>query len=99
MLRIPRLGEDQIIGAGQFQSSVWLRLIEDDLRTCDVHDAVAHERVIHIVEAHRPKVVSADATELKAIPLAFGDFHVLEALSPLPDSLKKGTLAAMLVRR
>jgi len=51
------------------------------------------------MEAHRPKVVSADTTEFKAIPLAFGDFHILEALSPLPDSLKKGTLVALLVRR
>src|ERR1700712_2372586 len=58
MLRIPRFGEDKIVGAGQLKASVWLRLVEHDLRTCRVHDSVAHQSVIDIVKTHCTRVRS-----------------------------------------
>jgi hypothetical protein len=99
VLLIPRAGDNEIVGAGQFQASVLLRLVDDDLWTRDVHETVAHQSVIHVVEAHCPKVVSAHATEFKAISLVLGHLHILKALGRFPNNSEKGALFALLVLR
>jgi hypothetical protein len=99
MLLIPRAGDNEIVGAGQFQAPVSLRLVENDLGMVDVHDTVAHQGVIHVVEAHRPEVVAAHATEFKVIPLVLGHLHILKAFGRFPNNSEQGALLALLVLR
>jgi hypothetical protein len=48
------------------------------------------------VEAHCPKVVTADATEFKAIPFVLGHSHILEPFGGLPNTSEKGALLVLL---
>src|SRR6478672_6149673 len=92
MLRIPCARDNEIVGAREFQASVRLRLVEHDLGTINVHDTVAHQGVVYVVETHGPKVVSAHATEFKAIPIVFGHPNILKAFGRFPNRLEKNTL-------
>jgi hypothetical protein len=61
-----------------------------------VYHAVAHQRVIHIVEAHCSKVVSTHATEFKLISRVFGHLHILEMCGRFPDNPKKRAALVLL---
>ena len=99
MLRIPGAGDNEIVGAGQFQASVRVRFVEHDLGTRNVHDTVTHEGVIHVVKPHRPKVISAHATEFEAISLVLGRSHILKAFGRFSNTSEKGALLSLLVLR
>jgi hypothetical protein len=99
MLLIPGAGNNEIVGTGQLQASVWVRFVEHDLGMRDVHDTAAHQGVIHEVKAHCPKVISAHATEFEAIPLVLGHLHVLKAFGRFPNTSEKSALLALLILR
>jgi hypothetical protein len=96
MLLIPGAGDHEIVRSGQFDTSIRLRFVKHDLRMGDVDDTVAHQSVIDVVEAHRAKVVTAHATELKAIAIVLGHSHILEPFGGLPNTSEKGTLLVLL---
>jgi hypothetical protein len=48
------------------------------------------------VEAHRAKVVTAHATEFKAIPFVLGDPYILKPFGRLPNTSEKGALLVLL---
>src|SRR5437899_5060257 len=73
-----------------------MRLVENDLGMVDVHDTVAHQSVIDVVETHRAKVVTAYATELKAIAVVLGHSDILAPFRGLPNTSEKGTLLVLL---
>src|ERR1700727_408613 len=98
MLLIPCAGNNEVVGAGQFQASVGLSLVEHDLRTRDIYDTVAHQCVIHVVKTHCSKVVAAHATKFKAIPFVLGVPDILKPFGRFPNNSEKGTLFALLVR-
>ena len=96
MLLIPCAGDHEIVGSSQFDTTVRLRLVEDDLGTVDVHDSVADQSVIDIMETHRAKVVAAHATEFKAIPLVLGHPDILKSLRGFPNTFDQGALLVFL---
>src|SRR5437763_6166710 len=65
--RIPSGSDNQKVGAGQLQMSVWLCLVDHNLRTRGIQHPASHERSVHIVESHCPSVWSAHAAKLKLI--------------------------------
>jgi hypothetical protein len=68
--RVPRVRENEVVRADQFQAAVLLRFVNDDLRTRGVQLAIHHERKVHEVHAHRAVVRSADAAELQGVAFA-----------------------------
>ena len=56
VLRVPGVGDHEIVGAGQPQLAVRQRLVEHDLRVREVDLAVADQRAVHEVQPHRAEV-------------------------------------------
>jgi imidazolonepropionase-like amidohydrolase len=63
VLLMPRLRENEIIGADQPQAAVRHRLVNHYLRTRGVQHAIGDQRQVHEVHPHGPHVGSADAAE------------------------------------
>lgn len=95
MLLIPRTGDHEVVGSGQFDTPVRLRLVEYDLGTIDVHDPFTHQCVIYVVETHCPKIVSAHATEFKMITVVLGCPNILKPLGGSPNTSEKGALLVL----
>ena len=95
MLLIPRTGDHEIVGSGQFDTPVRVRLVEDDLGTIDVHDPVAHQRVIHVVETYCLKVVAAHDTDFEVLTLVLRSPHILQPLGGSPNTPEKGALLVL----
>ena len=99
MLRIPRVGDHEVVSTGQFATSVRMGLVEDDLRVSDVDETTVHQVVIYVVETHCPEVISADATEFKAIALVLGYPDIFESFGGVPNHFEKGALLVLLILR
>src|SRR5262249_23426563 len=97
ILRVPRVGENQIVGANQSQASVRHRLVDHDLGTRGVNYAGIHQVSIHKVEPHRPTVGSTYAAELKDIPLRLSYRHILEALGRFANDLDQSARPIVVV--
>src|SRR5438045_8966238 len=98
MCRVPATGDHQIVRASQLHAAIGLSLIEHDLRTANVDDAVAHQRVIYIMETHGAEIVSADAAELQPVSGGFGGPHSLRARRRFPHRPDQGATLALLLR-
>ena len=82
---IPRIGEDQIVRADQFQTAIRLRLVDHDLRPRRVEDSRADERSIHVMETHRTGIGPADTSELQHVAFGFSHANVFKALGRFAD--------------
>src|SRR5437660_14754 len=71
MRRIPRVGDNQKVGADQLQLSCWRRLVDYDLGASGVQDTATHQGSVYIVEPHCPRVGTAHAAELQRISFRF----------------------------
>src|SRR6266498_3956881 len=97
ILCVPRVGENQIVGADQSQASVWCRLIDHDLGTGGVNYPAVHQVSVHKVESHGPAVGPADAAELKGIPLRLSHRDILESLGRLLNNSDKRACIHLLI--
>ena len=75
MLRVPRVGENEVVRADQPQPAVRQRLVDHDLGPRRIQLAVEDQREVHVVEAHRSPVGPGDATELQAVAGGLGERH------------------------
>src|SRR5215467_9991482 len=96
---VPRIGENQIVGADQAEVPAWGRLVDHDLGTGGVQDAAVHQVSVYVVEPHCPGVGAAHAAELKGIPLRLSHGHVLESLGRFPDNSQKVSRIVLLIQR
>src|SRR5262249_45804849 len=68
-----------------------------DLWSCRVYLAVADQFPVHEVEAHRSRIGSADAAELKLVALGICKRHILEALGRFADNFDQRVRAGAVV--
>src|SRR5215470_14673716 len=84
---IPLLRIHQKIRAGQLQTSVCSRFIENDLRLGWINHATAHQIHIDEMEAHRSLVGSAHAAKTKGISFSFSLYDIVEPIGRFPNHL------------
>jgi len=89
MSLIPLFGHHEEVCAGQVELAVLSLFVNHDLRLLDVHDALADEIHIDVVQAHRALIRAADATKLQGIPFAHGLVYVMEAVGMILHGLDK----------
>src|SRR6516162_2486991 len=83
MRLIPRIGENQVVGADQLEVSAGGRLVDYDLGTGGIDDAAVYQRSVYIMESHGALVGAGDAAELKGVALGLGHVHILKTLGGL----------------
>src|SRR5215813_6101094 len=91
ILRVPRVGENQIVRPDEPQASVRHRLVDHDLGMRSVNYTGIHEVSIHKVEPHRPTVGSTHTAELKDISLCLSYRHIFKALCRFANDLDQST--------
>ena len=82
---VPAVREHQVIRANQLQAAVRHRLVNHDLRLRRIDLAVADERHVDVVDAHRAAILTADAAKHRRVAFGLCDVDVLEALRRLAD--------------
>jgi hypothetical protein len=65
--RIPRRGEDQVFHGDQLKLSI-LRLVDERFRPRGIQHTVGDERAVHVMNAHRPFLRTADAPARECVP-------------------------------
>src|SRR5262245_54061061 len=98
MVLIPRVGENEVVGADQFQVSVWSGLVNYDLGTRGIQHTTVHQVSVYVVEPHCARFGSAHAPELKGVALGLSHPNVLESLGRLPDYFDESAGILLLVR-
>src|SRR5581483_5263201 len=95
VLRVPGVGEHQVIGARQPQVAIRHRLIYDDLRARGIDYSFVHQFAVHIMKAHGALIGAAHASELQGIALRLGYRDILKALGRVTNDLDQGSRLAL----
>src|SRR4051794_1948293 len=99
VLLVPCFSENQKVGAGQPQASIWRGFVDYDLGIPGVQFAAVHQVSVHIVEPHCARIWTTHAAELKSIPLRLSHGDILEALGIFPDNFEKCARLLLPIRR
>jgi hypothetical protein len=97
---MPVARENEIVRPDQPEASVRERLVDYDLRSRRVEQAaVEDQRRVHVVQAHRTVLATADAPKHELITCLLGLVHVAESLGGFTHNPDQGARLSAAVQR